>query len=76
MNFQQIISFILALDTDHQQSSMKVLHVREVTSYLDTSQENVDISVAESTCLNDHLLNVSNDNTEKEKSKYSIFMST
>ena len=55
---------------------MKVWHVREVTSYLNTSQENVDISIAESTCLNDYLLNVSNDNTEKEKSKYSIFMST
>ena len=63
-------------DTDHQQSSMKVLHVREVTSNLDTSQENVDISIIESTCLNDHLLNVPNDNTEKEKSKYPVFMST
>ena len=71
-----MISFILAPDTDHQLSSMKVLHVREVTSYLDMSLKNVDISIAESTCLNDHLLNVSNDNIEKEKSKYSIFMST
>ena len=63
-------------DTDHQQSIMKVLHAREVTSYLDTSQANVDISIIESICLNDHLLNVANDNTEKEKSKYPIFMST
>ena len=68
MNVQQVISFILAPDTDHHQSSMKVLHVREVTSYLDTSQEDVDISIIESTCLNDNLLNVSNDNTENEKS--------
>ena len=66
--------FILGPDTDHQQISMKVTRGGEVTSYLDTSQENIDISIIESTCLNDHLLNISNDKTEREKSKYSRFM--
>ena len=55
---------------------MNVMHVTEVTSYLDISQENVDISIIELTCLNDHLLNVSNDNAEKENSKYPPFMNT
>ena len=76
LNVQQIISFILRPDTDHQQSSMKVMHVTEVTSFLDTSQKNVDISIIESTCFNGHLLNYFNDNTEREKSKYPILMST
>ena len=70
------MSFILGSDTDHQQSSMKVMDLREVTSYFDTSKENVDISIIESTCLNDRLLNVSNDITQRENSKYPIFMST
>ena len=76
LNVQQIISFILRPDTDRQQSSMKVMHVTEITSLLDTSQKNVDISIIESTCFNGHLLNVFNDNTEREKSKYPILMST
>ena len=66
--------FILGPDIDHQQISMKVTRGGEVTSYLDTSQENIDISIIDSTCLNDHLLNISNDKTEREKSKYSSFM--
>ena len=55
---------------------MKVMHVREVSSYLDTSQEKVDINIIESTCLNGHSLNALNDNTEREKNKHPIFMST
>ena len=30
----EIVSFILGPDTDDQQSSMKAMHVRKVTSYL------------------------------------------
>ena len=44
--------FILGPDIDHQQISMKVTRGGEVTSYSDTSQENIDISIIESTCLN------------------------
>ena len=67
VNVSEIVSFILGPDTDDQQSSMKAMHVRKVTSYLYKSRENVGISIIESTCLNDHLLSVSNDNTNREK---------
>lgn len=67
VNVSEIVSFKLGPDTEDHQSSMKAMHVRKVTSYLYTSWENVGISIIGSTCLNDHLLNVSNDNTNREK---------
>lgn len=42
------------------------MDVKQVMPRLDTTQENVDISIMESNSLNDDLLNVSNDNTERE----------
>ena len=45
---------------------MNAMYVKEVMSHLDTSQENVDISIMESTSLNNDLLNVVNDNTARE----------
>lgn len=43
------------------------MHVKEVTSHLETSQKIVDIRIIEFTNLNDNLLNVLNDNAEREK---------
>lgn len=42
------------------------MDVKQVMPRLDTTQENIDISIMESNSLNDDLLNVSNDNTERE----------
>ena len=42
------------------------MDVKQVMPRLDTTQENVDISIMESNSLNDDLLNVSNDNTDRE----------
>lgn len=42
------------------------MDVKQVMPRLDTTQENADISIMESNSPNDDLLNVSNDNTERE----------